>query len=134
MGYSIALYCCHGIQHSLSCCHGIQHTLSVGVFYPDDSQSFGRQPDVGGIKTSQSGRRFWSCDMHKPFHTVHMSIVAHVYVCISHSEFQQSVLGAGVEMEIAKIIEHNTTLRKFGLSFSSNGPPSSSGQICHEEQ
>lgn len=35
---------------------------------------------------------------------------------------QQSLLGAGVEMEIAKIIERNTTLKKFGLSFSSNGP------------
>nr|WAW84886.1 tropomodulin [Halisarca dujardinii] len=35
---------------------------------------------------------------------------------------QQSCLGAGVEMDIAKIIERNTTLKKFGLSFTSNGP------------
>ena len=31
-------------------------------------------------------------------------------------------LGAGVEMEIAKLLECNTVLRKFGMTFRANGP------------
>ena len=56
----------------------------------------------------------------------------HVCACICIKQYsydtafaflhQNSALGAGVEMDIAKQLEHNTTLRKFGMTFRSNGP------------
>lgn len=46
----------------------------------------------------------------------------HCNVTLSHPLVQLAMFGHRTEDEIAKMLQHNTTILKFGYSFNSNGP------------